>query len=131
MTSSSLGQRIALARKQAGLTQKDLAAELNIDSVTLNRYENDHRVPDALLLGRMVSSLKCDAEWLLLGFEPVHSKPGEVVPRKRHLESFTHDEQEYIEKLTAVMGRSSPEDVAYLKGVLDTLATKAKAKKGA
>lgn len=131
MTIFSLGKRIALARKRAGLTQKDLAAELNIDAVTLNRYEKDHRVPDVPLFGRMVNLLKCDPEWLLFGFEPTHSKPNEVVPRKRHFESYTPEEQEYIEKLTAIMGRSAPEDVAYLKGVLDTLATKAKAKKGA
>lgn len=131
MTIFSFGKRIALARKRAGLTQKELAAELNIDAVTLNRYEKDHRAPDVVLFSRMVNLLKCDPEWLLFGFEPTHSKPNEVVPRKRHLDSFTPDEQEYIEKLTVIMSRATPEDIAYMKGVLDTLAAKAKAKKGA
>lgn len=135
MSISTLGERIAKARKKAGMTQKELADWLRIDYATINRYEKDRRIPDATVIGQIANFLKCDLEWLVLGFEPTNSMPGEVVPRARHIESFTPEEREYIEKLTAIIGRAAPEDIAYMKGVLDTLATKskekAKTKKGA
>lgn len=135
MAIHELSKRITLARKKAGLTQIELADVLRIDKATLNRYEKGHRVPDALLVAQMVTQLGCDPEWLLTGFEPTHAAPDEVVPRRRHLESYTAVEREYIDKLTAIFEQSQIEDISYLKGVLDTLASKikknAKAKKGA
>lgn len=42
----SLGRRIAEARRQTGLNQKDAAAEAGVHRNTIGRYENDVDVPD-------------------------------------------------------------------------------------
>lgn len=63
----SLGDRIKHARNRAGLTQVELAKKLKIAYPTLNKYEREHRIPDASLLSRMAKILGCDPGWLLSG----------------------------------------------------------------
>ncbi len=71
-----LGDRIKIARQQAGITQGELAKKLNIAYSTLNKYEKGHRVPDAELLGQIANILKCDPGWLLTGKEsPIVREP--------------------------------------------------------
>lgn len=62
-----LKTRIVVARKKAGISQKNLSALLGIAYQTLNKYEKGHRTPDAELLRQMANILKCDPGWLLTG----------------------------------------------------------------
>ncbi len=62
-----LGDRIKTARKQAGLTQGELAKKLGIAYPTLNKYERGHRVPDSSILSHISGILKCNPGWLLTG----------------------------------------------------------------
>ena len=60
----TLGRRIAKARKAAGLSQAQLAEELNVSFQAVSLWENDKTLPDtanliqaAKVLGVSVSSL--------------------------------------------------------------------------
>jgi SOS-response transcriptional repressor LexA len=60
-----LGKRIKIARIKAGLSQGELAKRLGIAYPTLSKYEQGHRTPDSVLLGRIAKMLGCDPGWLL------------------------------------------------------------------
>jgi transcriptional regulator with XRE-family HTH domain len=62
------------------MTQKALAMKLDIAYATLNKYEKGHRLPDALLLGRIASVLDCDPGWLLSGRGEMSPNRGDESP---------------------------------------------------
>lgn len=64
-----IGCRIAEARKLKGWTQGQLAEKSGLSTNTVNRFENGHRVPDALQIIRLGDALSCAPE-SLLGFAP-------------------------------------------------------------
>lgn len=55
-----LGKRIKIARLKKGITQEELAQRLGISYPTLSKYENEHRIPDAILLSHMAKELDCN-----------------------------------------------------------------------
>ena len=46
----AFGKIIKSIRKQLGITQEQLAHELNVSFSTINRWENGHRVPNKLAI---------------------------------------------------------------------------------
>ena len=94
-----LGDRIALARKRAGLTQEELAKKLDIAYPTLNKYERGHRIPDAELLSRMVKLLDCDPGWLLTGEGSIERKKASYASIDEELIiEIAEAVQEFLEK---------------------------------
>jgi transcriptional regulator with XRE-family HTH domain len=67
MVIKTLGDRIRLIREEEGYTQEGFAAVLEVTPATINRYEKNHRIPDADFLNRLVSFCGCDPGWLLTG----------------------------------------------------------------
>lgn len=64
----TLGERVRSIRKNANLTQAELAAELCISRPYLNRLENNKENPSGTLL-RLISVLfKIDEEWIKNGY---------------------------------------------------------------
>lgn len=59
------GQRIRLARKQAGMTQKELAAKLGISYVGVSQWERDVRNPKMETLQRIASAIGVRTDVLL------------------------------------------------------------------
>lgn len=55
-------------RKQAGLTQQDVATALNISKATISRYESASRVPDDKQLSKIAKLFGCSKK-CLLGWE--------------------------------------------------------------
>lgn len=53
----TLGERIRLCRKSAGLTQEQLAEVTGIHSVSINKYEKDKMVPKPDQLGKIAMAL--------------------------------------------------------------------------
>ena len=53
----TLGERIRLCRKSAGLTQAQLAEVTGIHSVSINKYEKDKMVPKPDQLGKIAMAL--------------------------------------------------------------------------
>ena len=59
---AALGARIAQRRKEAGLTQKDLARAASIRPETLNRIERGRTTPDFATIRQLVVALNGAAE---------------------------------------------------------------------
>jgi transcriptional regulator with XRE-family HTH domain len=65
---TTLGERLALARKRAGLSQEALAAAIGLgDRTTVSKWERDEVVPDGRFLLKLPDVLGVSADWLFLG----------------------------------------------------------------
>ncbi|CAK7047902.1 helix-turn-helix domain-containing protein [Kerstersia gyiorum] len=53
-----IGEKIRKLRRERGLTQEELALELDTAASTVSRIENDERTPSLDMLGRLASSLQ-------------------------------------------------------------------------
>lgn len=63
-----IGQGIKKFRNLKGLTQKELAKELNVTTITIQNYENNRRKPDFVVLNEIADILDCKL-FDLLGVE--------------------------------------------------------------
>ena len=61
------GERIKQARKQAGMTQKELAKKLGISYVGVSQWENNLRNPKQETIQRIADAIGCYFYWLLWG----------------------------------------------------------------
>jgi transcriptional regulator with XRE-family HTH domain len=64
---ATFGDRLAVAREQAGLTQGDLAKRLGVKTVTLEAWEQDLKEPRANRLQMLAGMLNISLSWLLTG----------------------------------------------------------------
>ena len=69
MDQAKIGKFISDRRKKQGLTQKQLADQLNVTDKTVSKWENGYRLPDASLLLELGSALEVDINELLAGEE--------------------------------------------------------------
>jgi len=60
-----LGQRLKELREESGLTQKQLADKLGINSVTYLHYEKAQREPPLSLLADMAKFFEVSCDYLL------------------------------------------------------------------
>ena len=60
-----LGQRLRELREEKGFTQKELAKELNIHSVTYLHYEKEQREPPLILLAKIAKFYDVSVDYLL------------------------------------------------------------------
>jgi transcriptional regulator with XRE-family HTH domain len=81
-TAVNLGQRIASARKAAGLTQSDLATRCGWESASrVGNYEQGIREPSLADLRAMADACGREYAWLVLGEENVkESEPADLDP---------------------------------------------------
>lgn len=84
----SLGQRIAQARKDAGLTQQQLADALTISQPMLGSYEIGRRRLPASLLPPLAKALKISVEQLL-GEQPTNGKRGPLPKLQRQIDQVS------------------------------------------
>ena len=61
----TFGERLALARKEKGYTQEQLASLIGIAKSTLTGYEKGNREPDILKIKKIIEILNIDADYLL------------------------------------------------------------------
>lgn len=83
---ATFGDRVAAARDQTGLTQKDLARRLGIRTSTVRNWEDDLSEPRANRLSMMAGLLNVSMMWLINGKgEGLEAPPdtGEVTPDMR------------------------------------------------
>lgn len=69
MDQIKIGKFISDMRKKRGLTQKQLAEQLNVTDKTISKWETGYRLPDASILMELSSALKVDINELLAGEE--------------------------------------------------------------
>lgn len=62
----TIGERIAKMRNEAGLSQAELARLLNIESVSVSRWETNKTKPDRHLLN-LAKALKVRPDWIIHG----------------------------------------------------------------
>ena len=67
MEKKSLGSFIAALRKEKGLTQKQLAEQLNVSDKTVSHWECDETSPDISLLSTLAETLGVTVDELLKG----------------------------------------------------------------
>lgn len=65
----TLGERIAQARKQAGLSQEQLGEKLGVSRQAVSKWEGDQTNPDVAYVAQMCRTLGVSSDWLLLGEE--------------------------------------------------------------
>ena len=67
MDQTKIGKFISVMRKKQGVTQKQLAEQLNVTDKTISKWETGYRLPDASILSKLSSVLKVDINELLAG----------------------------------------------------------------
>ena len=65
----TLGERIALARKQAGLSQEQLGEQLGVSRQAVSKWESGQTNPDVAYVAEMCRLFGVSSDWLLLGEE--------------------------------------------------------------
>jgi transcriptional regulator with XRE-family HTH domain len=66
----SLGDRLAKARRFAGLEQSDLADEWGLSSQVISKYERDKSVPKRVIIKAWALKTGVPLSWLLDEFQP-------------------------------------------------------------
>ena len=65
----NLSDRIAIARKQAGLTQEQLGEKLGVSRQAVSKWEGGQTTPDLAYVIEMCRLFGVSSDWLLLGVE--------------------------------------------------------------
>ena len=60
-----LGKRLAMRRKEMGLTQEKVATRVKIDRTTYTKYEKGRVDPSLEILCSLAQVLDCSVGWLL------------------------------------------------------------------
>ena len=69
MMDMTIGKRIALLRKEKGLTQEELAQHMGVSGQAVSKWENDQTCPDISALPRLARLLGVTVDELLEGKE--------------------------------------------------------------
>ena len=85
---TTLGQRIALLRKQKNLTQDALAAATGVSAQAVSKWENDLSCPDIMILPQLAKLLGVTVDHLLTGEDQPETRlatPETVKPVEQQL----------------------------------------------
>ena len=63
----TLGERIALARKKAGLSQEQLGDRLGVSRQAVSKWESSQANPDVAYVAELCRIYGVSCDWLLLG----------------------------------------------------------------
>ncbi len=74
MENRGIGTRIALLRKEKGMTQKQLASIIGVNNKTLSQWETgaEGREPDIYFIGKLADALEVDCDYLIRGVQTEH-----------------------------------------------------------
>lgn len=87
---NEFAERLRLALKQAGYTQKRATEELNLSKNAITNYMNG-RIPDATILYRLSKLLNVTMEWLLEGDgQPISMVSNDCVSVKENCIDIEH-----------------------------------------
>ena len=75
----SIGERITELRKEAGLSQGQLASILEVSRQAVSKWENDQTAPDSLRMIRLAEVLDTDIEYLSTGRRTFSRRPPVVI----------------------------------------------------
>lgn len=95
----SLGERITELRSLSGLSQYQLAKEMDVSRQAVSKWENDLAAPDSLKLIRLAEILDTDIEYLTTGRRSFARRPPVVV---NTVETVEKPVIQVVEKLVEV-----------------------------
>lgn len=91
----TIGDRIKLKRKELGLTQAELGAEINVTDRAVSKWEQNEGNPDVSLIADLAKALGVTLDYLMLGKEP-EEKIIIKTPKEMLIET---DNPAYLEKV--------------------------------
>ena len=77
----SIGERIAVLRKERNISQAQLARALNVSRQAVSKWENDQTAPDTIKLIQLADLLGTDSEYLATGKHAMISTPPTVITK--------------------------------------------------
>ena len=75
----SIGQRIIDLRQISGMSQNQLAKEMEISRQAVSKWENDLSIPDSMNMIRLAEILDTDLEYLTTGRKTLSRRPPIVI----------------------------------------------------
>lgn len=94
---ATLGDRVAAARQNAGLTQAGLASRMGVGKAVISGWENDRTEPRANRLQMLAGMLNVSVAWLLTGSGEGVSRPeqaDEPAPATVHIAALAADQRD-------------------------------------
>lgn len=75
----AIGERISELRRERGLSQAQLAKQLDVSRQAVSKWENDLAAPDTIKLIQLADFLDTDVEYLATGVKPIYQEAPIVV----------------------------------------------------
>ena len=115
-----IGTIIQQKRKDAGLTQAQLADRLGVTAPAVNRWEKDLSFPDATLLAPFARCLKTDLNELFSFYDSLSAKERELIVDKARVMIINDDVDSAITHIEAAV-KENLSDGALYKDLADML----------
>lgn len=115
-----IGTIIQQKRKDAGLTQAQLADRLGVTAPAVNRWEKDLSFPDAALLAPLARCLKTDLNELFSFYDSLSAKERELIVDKARVMIINDDIDSAITHIEAAV-KENLSDGALYKDLADML----------
>ena len=84
----SLGERITELRKACGLSQYQLAKEMDVSRQAVSRWENGQAAPDSMRMIQLAEVLETDVEYLTTGRRNFARRPPVVINTTETIEKI-------------------------------------------
>ena len=112
-----LSDRVALLRKQAGLTQIDLANKIGVSKSQYIRYETKDVQPPANIMNKLADALGTSVDYLISGDKTEKAKASlknsELIQRFKEVDALPEDEQGVLLKIISAYVRDYRAKQAY------------------
>lgn len=115
-----IGNIIQQKRKEAGLTQAQLADRLGVSAPAVNRWEKDLSFPDATLLAPLARCLKTDLNELFSFYDSLSTKERELIVDKARMMLLNDSDKNALQYIENVL-RENLSDGNLYKEMADML----------
>lgn len=115
-----IGNVIQKKRKEAGLTQAQLAERLGVSAPAVNRWEKNLSFPDATLLAPLARCLKTDLNELFSFYDSLSRKERELIVNKARMMLMSEDDVGALEYIAESV-RNNLSDGELYKEMADML----------
>ena len=113
----TLADRIQTLRKQAGLTQVELADKIGVSKSQFIRYESKNVQPPANIINKLADALATSVDFLISGDKNEKAKASlkntELIQRFKEVDSLPEDEQSVLIKIISAYVRDYRAKQAY------------------
>ena len=115
-----IGSIIQQKRKEAGMTQAQLADRLGVSAPAVNRWEKDLSFPDATLLAPLARCLKTDLNELFSFYDSLSAKERELIVDKARMMLLKDGDETALQYIDSVL-RENLSDGNLYKEMADML----------